>query len=164
MTYGIVKSAVLAALRARVEADLEAVTRSQLETVAGATHEESRPENDKDTRALESTYLARGLAQRVADLTSAASMLANLAVRSFGDDDPIALSALVTVEDGDGRATHYFIAPAGGGLEVVVDGVAVRIVTPESPLGRQLSGKHAGDEIEARGKAGPRVLVIEDIA
>ena len=34
----------------------------------GATHSEARPENDKDTRGLELSYLARGQAQRVAEL------------------------------------------------------------------------------------------------
>jgi len=41
---------------------------AQRTVVEGATHEENKPENDKDTRALEQSYLARGQAQRVVEL------------------------------------------------------------------------------------------------
>ena len=158
------KAAVLAALRARLEADLAAITASQQETQAGATHEESRAENDKDTRALESTYLARGLAQRVADLQAAASALATLRLRRFEDDAATALTALVEVEDEDGERARYFIAPVGGGLRVEVAGVAISVVTPQSPLGGALLGRHCDDEIALATAAGRKTLTIVDVA
>ena len=154
------KADVLAALRARVEADLVAVTASQRDAQAGATHEEAKPEHDKDTRATEASYLARGLAERVAQLGAAASALANMVVKSFADQDPIAVSALVTVEDADGVDKLYFIAPSGGGLKVTVGGVEVSAVTTESPMGRGLVGKHADDELELRTPDGVRSLTI----
>ena len=43
-----------------VAADLASLQRAHRATVEGATHEEAKPENDKDTRALEQSYLARG--------------------------------------------------------------------------------------------------------
>ena len=87
------KALIVAELRQLLHADLEAVAASQQETQAGATHEESKPENDKDTRALESSYLARGLARRVGELQEAATLLEALVPRTFGDEAPIALSA-----------------------------------------------------------------------
>ncbi len=154
------KAEVLAVLRARVEADLEAVTASQQDAQAGATHEEAKSEHDKDTRATEASYLARGLAERVVQLGAEASALANLVVRSFGDDDPIALSALVTVEDDDGAERVYFITPAGGGLKVTVGGVDVSAVTSQSPLGRGLVGKQVDDDVELATPDGVRSMTI----
>jgi len=159
----IAKAEIIAALRAHIANDLAAATASQQATQAGATHEESRPENDKDTRALESTYLARGLAQRVAELQTAASQLANLLIRPFRDDESVSLSALVTVQDDHGRLRHYFIAPCGGGVKLQVSGGEVSVVTPASPLGHALLGKRADDEVQLRTARGPANMVISDI-
>lgn len=148
----ISKKAVIEALRARVMADLEAAMVSQRDAQEGATHEEARPENDKDTRAIEASYVARGLAQRVADLHEAASLLANLVVRRFGEDDAIAIAALITAENEDGDESRYFVAPAGGGVKLRIDGVEVAVITPSSPLGEAMIGRRVDDEIKLRGK------------
>jgi len=154
------KVAVLSALRDRVTADLEAVTESQKKTVEGATHEEARPESDKDTRATESSYLARGLAKRVGELRNAAVKLANFPLRRFGDDDAIGLGALVVVEDDDGAEERYFIAPAGGGIKLTVSSVAVGVITSEAPLALALRGKRVGDEVELRVGRSQRSLEV----
>jgi transcription elongation GreA/GreB family factor len=112
--------------------------------VEGATHAEATPENDKDTRGLEQSYLARGQAQRVEELAIAVAELETLALRRFGDDAAVAMSALVTVDE-DGARRVYFIAPHGGGAALAGD---VQVVTPRSPLGRALVGKRAGDASE----------------
>jgi hypothetical protein len=49
------KAELLEKLRAQVTADLARAAQAQRETQQGATHEEARPENDKDTRALEAS-------------------------------------------------------------------------------------------------------------
>jgi transcription elongation GreA/GreB family factor len=157
---GVSKKALLEALRARVLADFEAAIASQRDAQEGATHEEARPENDKDTRAIEASYMARGLAKRVADLGEAASLLANLVVVKFGDDDRVAMSALVTVESEDGASTRYFVAPAGGGIKLSIDGVDVAVITPSAPLGQALIGRRTDDEVTLRGK----VLTIVDVS
>ena len=159
MAGGIDKKAVVDALRARVAADLDAAITSQRDAQAGATHEEARPEGDKDTRATEASYVARGLAQRVADLQEAASLLANMLVRRFGEDDVVAVSAVVTCEDENGAECLYFIAPAGGGIKLAVGGQTLGVITPASPLGRVMLGKRAGDDVELRGRELSIVLV-----
>ena len=72
--YGLDKAAVLCALRERVGADLDALVRRQRDVQAGAVHEEKRAEHAKDTRATEQSYLARGLAERVAELEAVISL------------------------------------------------------------------------------------------
>jgi transcription elongation GreA/GreB family factor len=164
VTAGIDKRALLEAVRARVAADLEAVTTTQRETHAGATHEESRPENDKDTRALEASYLARGLARRVGELEDAVRRLAAVELRGFAEDDAIAATAVVDLEDDDGRSQRYFLLPAGGGVKVDAAGGPVQVLTPGSPLGRLLLGKRVDDQVELRTPRGARALAVTAVA
>lgn len=158
------KPALLQAVRVALAADLDAVSTTQRETHAGATHEESRPENDKDTRALEASYLARGLARRVAELEDAVRRLALVELRDFTAGQAIAATALVGVEDAGGASQRYFVLPAGGGVKVGTGGGEVQVVTPASPLGRLLIGKHVDDEVELRTARGRRTLVITTVS
>ncbi len=135
-------------LRAQLQAALERASAAHAAAIEGATHAEARAENPKDTRGLEQSYLARGQAQRVGELAAAVAAVDALALREFATGDPVALSALVTLDE-DGAITRCFIAPAGGG-NVLAGGVAV--VTPSSPLGLALLGKCAGDDIEFRSR------------
>jgi transcription elongation GreA/GreB family factor len=138
------KPALRAELQQILTGALEAARAAHAAAVAGAIDDEARPENDKDTRGLEQSYLARGQAQRVAELEAAIAEVGALALRAFGATERVALGALVTVEE-DGREHRFFIAPQGGGT--VLAGGA-QVVTPASPLGRALLGKRVGDEIE----------------
>jgi transcription elongation GreA/GreB family factor len=144
------KAEILAALIEAVEEDLQALTDSQLETQSGATHEEARPESDKDTRATESSYLARGLARRVVELREALSLLRSLRLRTFGEDAMVALSALVTLEDEDGNQERYFLVPSSGGIKLRGAAGPVVSVTPDAPLGRALLGRRLDDEVTFR--------------
>ncbi len=143
------KREILKLLRDRVTADLATMNAAQRIVVEGATHEENKPENDKDTRALEQSYLARGQAQRVVELQGELNQLKALELRAFSSATAIALGALVAVDDGK-DTVHYFIAPGGGGLRVSLKGLEVRVVTPQSPIARALLGKRQGDDLELR--------------
>jgi transcription elongation GreA/GreB family factor len=152
--------------KAELKAELEAVLVAALETakrahaaaIEGATHSESRAENDKDTRGLEQSYLARGQAMRVAELETAVARVAAWVLPTFGKGARIALGALVTV---DGDDQQLFIALDGGGT--VLAGGAVRVVTPQSPLGRAVLGRSVDDEIDLRLPGGVRTLTIQAI-
>ena len=157
------KTEALRVLRELVESDLARASDAQRETQRGATHEEAKPENDKDTRALEATYLARGLAERVVALESAAAALAGLKLRAFGSDAPVALSAIVTLAPEQGPAAHYFVVPAAGGLKLTVGAQLVTTITLDAPLGRALLGAYEGDEITVQSPQGARVLEIERV-
>jgi len=154
------KRAVLVALCTKLLADLEAITLSQKTTVEGAIHEEARAEGNKDMRSTETSYLARGLAQRVSDLRNAVTRLATFSVRSYTADDAIGLGALVLVVDDDDNEECYFVAPAGGGIKLDVSGRPVRVITSEAPLARALWGKQCGDEVDVRTGRRARSLEI----
>ena len=157
------KAAVVAALRARVAADRESLVATQRAAHAGATHEEARPENDKDTRAAEASYLARGLAARVGELELAERRLAAMQLRALSADDPISVGSLILVEDDRGEHL-YFMAPACGGVSITVDDVSIGVITGQSPLGRILLGARRDDELELRTPRGARHLTVVDLA
>lgn len=138
------KAALRDELITLLRADLEAAETVQRQTVAGATHEEARPENDKDTRALEQSYLARGQALRVEQLRAELAEVMALPTRDFGREEPVALGALVETEEDDRRQT-LLIASARGGTKLQA---GVQVVTPSSPLGKALIGRRTGDVCE----------------
>jgi transcription elongation GreA/GreB family factor len=140
-------------LSAMLAQALETARAAHAAAVEGATHSEAKAENDKDTRGLEQSYLARGQAKRVAELEAAASDVAAMQLRTGG---PVAIGTAITVEE-DGKRQHYFMAPAGGGT-VLAGGV--QVITPQAPLGVALLGKHAGDVVEFR----KRELEIIDVS
>jgi hypothetical protein len=133
-----------ALVKALVETVAQAAEQARA-TRAAATHEEAKPENDKDTRALEQSYLARGQAMRAEELASQAQILRFLELPQFSDDDPISAGALVLLEGDEGERL-LFLAPHGGGIELLVDGVTVFVVTATSPMGSAVLGKSVGDE------------------
>ena len=155
------KTRVADALLHSVTALLEETTASQKASVEGATHEESRAENDKDTRGLETTYLARGLAKRVVELRQAKSAILTM---QMAPSTRAEVGALVTVEDDDDEELRtFFLAPAGGGMTVDVDG-PVSIITPQSPLARGLVGREVGDDVvlkTPKGKSEVTIIAIE---
>ncbi|MFT3695554.1 MAG: GreA/GreB family elongation factor [Kofleriaceae bacterium] len=138
------KKKLVEELLAQLNASLETARAAHASAIEGSTHPEARAENDKDTRGLEQSYLARGQAQRVAELEAAIGDVTALALRS---GDKVTLSSLVTVDD----KQRYFIAPAGGGAIVGGD---IQVITHNSPIGRALLGKSVDDvvEIELRGQ------------
>jgi len=162
MPAAIDKREILRLLREQVSADLATMSAAQRVVVDGATHEENRPENDKDTRALEQSYLARGQAQRVVELQEALNLLKAVELRAFTAESKIALGALVAVDDGR-DTVHYFIAPAGGGVRVTVAGTEVRVVTPQSPIARALLGKLEGEDLELRTPQGTTECSIASV-
>jgi len=161
---GLDKERVRDALAARLAEQHGALAESQRGAQAGATHEEARPEHAKDTRAAEASYLARGLARRVAELRDAMTAVASLELTAFGPGDPVALAALVALEDEAGAPRLVFLAPAGGGEMLAIEGVRVQVLTPASPLGRSLIGRTLGDEIRVELPGGAQELELVDLA
>ena len=127
-------------LLGRLEAQLATARAAHAAAIEGAIDDEARPENDKDTRGLEQSYLARGYAQRVAELEAA---VAAVAVMTIARQSRVAIGAIVVALDDD-RERAFFVAGHGGGIELG----DVTVVTPTSPLGRALLGKHIDDECE----------------
>ncbi len=159
------KTEILRLVRERIDADLASIVTTHKTTSDAANHEEAKAENDKDTRAIETQYLARGLAQRAADLSAVRARLAVFTLRRFEPEAPIALGAMVQVEDEDTEERRwYFLAPAGGGLRFEIDGHSVAVVTEGSPIGDALLGKRIDDGFELETPAGVRHYVVTQLS
>jgi len=153
------KQALKIELIKQLEVALATARAAHAAAIEGSTHEEAKPENDKDTRGLEQSYLARGQAQRVAENEAAIGDVTALALRELGPSSAVAMSALVTVDE-DGTELVLFISPAGGG-NLLAGGV--QVVTPNSPLGRALLGKKVGDDVELQLPGKLRSFVVVHI-
>ncbi len=149
------KNALHAELRDVVEAELAGAERAHRTTMEGATHEEAKPENDKDTRALEQTYLARGQAMRVDGMRTTLAEVKSMRVDIVSSR--IILGSLVTIEEDDATQV-LFITPGGGGSRLA--GGQVQVVTLKSPLGAALVGKTEGEECEVKVAGRVRELTI----
>lgn len=156
------KLALRTSLLAALEQALATARAAHDAAVEGATHEEARPENDKDTRGLEQSYLARGHAQRVAELESGLAAVAAMQPRAHPPGAPISSGALVTVSE-HGERRRLWIAPHGGGLTLLEGGQPVTVLTPSSPLARALLGKRVDEECELGSGQGTRTLEIEAV-
>ncbi len=109
---------------------------------------ESKAEGKYDTRSTEENYLADGLARQALATMEAASAYENFSAPDFDADTPLDLGALVELVFPDGKE-WFFLGPAGGGIEVSYENRSVTVITPESPLGRQLIGRHVGESTTA---------------
>src|SRR6476469_3814601 len=111
------KRALIEKVRTLLRAELSAADRLARETAAAANHPEARPENDKDTRKIELSYLAAGQAARAQELEVAIGLLAGVPVQPCGGDEPLQVGALVEL-DVSGKGQRVLIWPAGGGLKI----------------------------------------------
>ena len=150
------KTALLGELAALLASDLETALRAERAAREAATHEEAKPENDKDTRALEQSYLARGQSKRTEELRVGVGQTEAIAAKPPPAGGPIALGALVEAEE-DGAIVWFLMAPARGGTKLAA---SVLVVTPSSPLGKALLGKRAGDDVDVTVGARTRALSI----
>ncbi len=159
MIERIDKRALFAALRARLAEEQATMTRLAQEAAEAASHEENKPENDKDMRSTEASYVARGQAERARDLERSLALLGSMELRDFEPGEAIAAGALIELRH-RGATTVCLLVPAGGGERLRVEGVEVQAVTPTSPLGAALLGLLEEDEAEVRTPQGTKVYEV----
>ncbi|MBV2167806.1 MAG: GreA/GreB family elongation factor [Bdellovibrio sp.] len=138
------KTKLIETIRTQLEKDMAVLKEAALATYEAATHEESKPENEYDTRGLEASYLAGAQAKRIAEIEELLVIYKHLDVKNFGPNDKINSTALVEVEH-NGKHSFFFIMAKGGGLSVLLEGRSVQVITPNSPLGEALQDLRQGD-------------------
>jgi transcription elongation GreA/GreB family factor len=157
------KRALVRKIIAQLDAALESLAKSARSAHAEATDEQNKAENKYDTRGLEASYLARGQSRQAMETAQARQQFEELAIRDFDPGDAIDLGALVEVES-EGDATIYFVAPNAGGVEISHEKKTVLVITPQSPLGRQLIGRKAGERLQIARGGSSRDLHIISVA
>ncbi len=142
------KKELLQEIITTLSADLMVLSTASRAAHAAATHAECLPDNKYDTTALEASYIAQGQANRAQEIRVALECYRTLTLHDFDCDTPIRLTALVTLEDGEGRMRRLFLGPQAGGMKIADGDGEVVVITPASPLGRSLLGLRTGDEVK----------------
>lgn len=157
------KSAVRDAIVAQLQRELDLQARAAHDSREEATSEESKSEGKYDMRSQEAAYLAEGQARLAMEIGESLALYHALDVADLPAGSAAAAGALITLEARN-RSAIYFLGPRNGGLEVVVGDDTVTVVTPASPLGRQLVGRRAGDAVQLPGRTGPTTHRIASVA
>lgn len=154
MNKSALREAILHQLRIELDRQVGAAHLARDEAI----NEESQPENKWDTHSQEAAYLAEGQAKLALEIQGNLTHYATMPLPAFDAGAPIALGALVELRGAAGD-TWYFVGPRAGGMELKLDGRDVLVVTPQSPLGRQLCGKRVGDTVAGLGRSGEQTIV-----
>ena len=102
----------------KLSAELESITAAVKNSISMATDEAHRAESKYDTFSLESSYLARGQAQRVEELRFALDRLHAISVKELTRESAIQHGSLVRLESDAGNARTLYFCPGGGGEQV----------------------------------------------
>jgi len=124
----------------------------------GATPAEKR----EDARtALEFGGLAKGQKERADRMAAEVNTLTIFSPKKFSSQTPIALGAIVEVED-ESLGRTFFLAPVGAGIELTGPGGDgfLSVVTPISPIGKAVLGRKVGDSVEVVIQNEPREWTI----
>ncbi|WP_295902300.1 hypothetical protein [uncultured Bdellovibrio sp.] len=137
------KKKLIENIRTQLIHDLDVLKQAAKATYEAATHEESKPENEYDTRGLEASYLAGAQAKRIAEIEELLVIFKHVDIKDFGPNDKINSTALVEVES-NGKHSFFFIMAKGGGLSISYEGRTIQVITPSSPLGEALQDLKVG--------------------
>jgi transcription elongation GreA/GreB family factor len=142
------REVILRQLRLELARQTSAAQSSRDEAIS----EESRAQNKWDTHGQEAAYLAEGQARLAAEIGASIELYTTLSLPDLAPDAAITIGAVVELEVTDGTSAWYFIGPRAGGLELEYEGRSLLLLTPQSPLGRQLIGKRAGESVANIGR------------
>lgn len=161
------KRALLERAVEAMRSELSALQSAATDAVAGATHPDNRPENSKDMRSTEASYVAAGTGARVLALTHALALCSAVPAKRWGAGEAVHAGALVKLEDLDEQdpPAWYLLMPEGGGIELSLSKSKqrVRVLTPRSPLGEALVGKAQGDSIEVDLRGARRSFELTEV-
>lgn len=143
----LLKPTLLKQLCDHLQQEIDATMAAVNEAHALASHEQSKPENQYDTLALEAAYLAHGQSERIAELQRQVLLLNHFDFLDFKPESRIAVGALVCIEDQLVEKQWLWILPVAGGIVLHHDEKNIRSITPEAPLAKALLGCYLDDEI-----------------
>jgi len=152
------KQELLKQLLKHLQQDIDTTLRAVNEAHALASHEQSKPENQYDTLALEAAYLAHGQSERIAELQRQVMLLNHFEFSDYSEDSRITVGALVCIEDTEEGADSsnnsqqwLWLLPVAGGILLKLEGqgevLQIRTITLEAPLGEKLKSTSVGDEV-----------------
>mgnify|MGYP000111971024 FL=1 len=161
------KKDLLTQLIAHLQQEIDATLKAVNEAHALASHEQSKPENQYDTLALEAAYLAHGQSERIAELQRQVMLLNHFEFLEYSEECKIAIGALVCIQEleSDSLATSsqwFWLLPVAGGQVLnlnkygvhcdnlhrdSLNDIEVRTITAKAPLAEKLLDCYLGDEV-----------------
>lgn len=142
------KKELIEALLVKVKLEHDAVVQAAQAAHEAATHAESKPEDQYDTRGLEASYLAGAQSKRANELARQMNLLKLLLDKVNSQKfSSIAPGCLVALEI-NGKKLYYFLIAEGGGVSLKLHEKQIQVITPQSPLGDALLGRQAGEAVE----------------
>lgn len=105
-----------------------------------------------DTFKQEAQFMVTACQRRIHDasesLAFAEMLLAQIS--SHESDKRISTGSIVTLATQSGEVEMYVLADSGGGMELMYEGKEVMVITPYSPMGKQLVGHEAGEKVRVQ--------------
>ena len=112
---------------------------------SGAISAEGKQESKYDTRALEESYLAHGLANKVIEDEEAIEALNACRLSQNGGE--IGLGSFIHCVNPSNEDLYFLICRKGGGVVAQVGAEEVTIITLESPIAKQFLNARVGDSL-----------------
>jgi len=134
----------------RLDSELKTAERGRATAQHDANEAEGAMISRYDTFKEEAQYLMGGFDKRIREINQKISLLRQVAEAKYPTDQSAVAGSLVTVE-GKSGSLIYLLLPAGGGETVEIAGRSVLVVTPQSPVGRQLLKKRIDDQLTLPG-------------
>ncbi len=145
------KAELIAKIEEELRRELATLLTAAKAAHEAATHEESRAEDQHDTRGLEASYLAGAQAARAAEIERQLQIFQAIPRTPLPAGSRISAGALVELLS-EGRKSYCLLSPSAGGLTLNASGdaggVRIQVITPQSPLGEALLGSRSGEEVE----------------
>lgn len=156
------KQKLLAEIISKLEAEFSTATHASKVAHEAATHEESKPEDQYDTRGLEASYLAEAQSARAGELQKMIKILKEFSPPNFAKSDAIQPGALIELLQ-DEKPFWVFFLPCGAGIMASQANQKISVVTTSSPFGNEIRGKKIGDQFEFSAKGTPREYEVVSI-
>lgn len=143
------------AARARLEGELERLRAERGQLVASLSFDETRGDSADQAAAVERGAELERVDNRIGELTDLLSSSGEAAPPS---GDEVEVGTLVTLEFGDGDTETVQV-----GMKALQDQDDISVLTPDSPLGRAILGRRAGDTVTyttPRGENEAKVVTV----
>ncbi len=163
------KEPFLRALRESFEQQLGIARRAATDAKQAAATLATESEKREDGRvALEFGSLSKGQtfrALRAREELEALERFTKQGLARFDRKTPIALGAMVDIRMHDDEERTFFLLPVGAGTELSGPGGDgfVSVITPSSPVGKELVGKRVGESIDVTIKGDSHEWRVVDI-
>ena len=131
----------------QLQADIQITQQAVLLARDTATHKYCLGSSKYETMSTEASYLAKGQGERLLELQRA---LAYFKEANIEPKDSIQPISFIRLQDEQGKAQLYLLASDAGGLKLSNCKKNIIVITHQSPLGKALMGKQAGDDWELK--------------